>query len=149
MLIEILPFYNNRPKHILLRPTQYISLLQLILQDLELLGKLLRKPVAELGVVFTDALAFLTPQLTVNAEDVFKIIKAEVCAVEVDVLRLRLIAYLGLNGVRFAEAACKDPFNNTEIVAEAGPQEVTLVIGTEPVYVEYFRGRMLRVLYLS
>ena len=95
----------------------------------ELFGKLFGQLVAELGVVLADALALLQPQLLVNAENILNGINGDINALEVYILGAGLVAERGLNCVLLAEAAAEYPLYNAQVVAEAGPLEVALVVG--------------------
>ncbi len=90
------------------------------------------------------ALEVLKPILVLNGKDILEIFDGELVTfadiviktLEVDVLSVGNITDSGLFCINGAFASLDDPLENAEVVAEAGPHEVAIIIKSEPVNVE-------------
>ena len=110
------------------------------LKSSKLVVKLSGNSVANLLVEVVNALAVLKPKLVINGKKISESLLGDVKAFKLDVINVGNVTDRSLNSAYLTVAASKDPHKNTHIVAEAGPDEVTLVIGSEPVNVEDLRS---------
>ena len=107
------------------------------LESSKLFVHLCGNAVTNKSVEFLDVLNVLKPGCLINGEKLLDGVKGNILKTfNVDVLSLGNVTDSGLNSVNLIFATSEDPVKNAEVVAEAGPDEVTFVIGTEPVNVE-------------
>ena len=111
----------------------YIPLSEPRFESGELIGETLRELVAELGVKLMDALALGLPELGIDGEKIGERFLRHAAALEIDILGVRLIAERGFARVHLAEGAAQHPLDHAQVVAEARPEEMSLVVGAEPV----------------
>jgi len=112
-------------------------LLKVLLKGCKLSVKLCGNTVADLLIELLDACDLFLPEILVNVKQTLKSLLVDIKTLDVDVLRSGNITDGSLNCIYLALATSDDPKKNTHIVTEAGPDEVTLIVGTEPVNVEY------------
>ena len=98
---------------------------------------------AEAGEVFFDQGNFGSPAVYVYAQEFFYLSGLDVQAFRVQIGCIGHAAYGCVFGVDFVVAAFEDPFEDATVFAVAGPEELSVLILTEPVDVENlvpFRG---------
>ena len=106
------------------------------LKSCKLVVELSGNSLANLSVELSDCLAILKPERLVNGEKILNGINGDIKTCDIDILSVGNIADRSFNSVNLALATVKYPHKNSHVIAKAGPDEVTLVIGSEPVNVE-------------
>ena len=112
------------------------------LQRIQLLADGFGQSVAELRIEFFDQRDLILPQIVIHGQDLLKGLSGDFVfdAGQVDIVCVRNVTDRGLLSVDLTVTAIQDPVQNTQVVAEAGPQEVALVVLAEPVDVEDLGG---------
>lgn len=87
----------------------------------------------EFGVMLFNQLGFFSPLLPVYFKKLVEAVRRQIETFEVDVLRAGDVAYGRVVRWRVVLAAVDNPIQNSQIVAEAGPQEFSVFVGAEPV----------------
>src|ERR1700750_1124442 len=109
---------------------------QTTLESLELSADLGRELVAELGEVLLHLGQLLLDLLEVDGEEIPHRLNGDVEPLGVDLALGRQQPDRGLDRLGFALAAAEDPCQHAAVLAEAGPEELALVVFAEPVDVE-------------
>ena len=99
-----------------------------------------RNVIANLGIELLDVLNIGLPGGNVDRKKLGDGVPGDVKTVNVDIGSVRNVTDSRLNGINLILATSKDPEEDTHIVTEAGPYEVTFIICTEPVNVENLRS---------
>ena len=123
----------------------------------ELFPKLCGNCIADLGIEFLDIVEVLEPIFGFNAEDGLEVFDGELVAgfdliietFEVDILGIGDISDRSFLSADLVFTSLENPFEDTEVIAEAGPHELAFVIESEPVDVEDLRKLCCELLHVE
>src|SRR5436305_8125050 len=111
------------------------GLLQTLLESGKLVLQPLRQPVTETVEVLADRREFGLPGLDIYMQQSGDVFGGQVEAAEVEVGGMRHEADRRLRRARASFAAVEDPLQDPAVIAEARPQETTMLVLPKPIHV--------------